>query len=129
MKPSSMLLTLFVLVFITGCASTGFFMARPKAIVYGDSLPPRAADSSIDVYVTSKPEKAYIEIAQISCEDTDDDWCIKQLKIKAREIGAEGLIIIGPAGYYGIGTSLGSVLVSSSDGYGMIAIAIKYKDK
>ncbi len=43
-------------------------------------------NANIEVYITNLPSAPYIELAQITCDDTEDDWCLKQIKIKAREI-------------------------------------------
>jgi hypothetical protein len=72
--------------------------ARPNVVMYGNSYPAKAKDAHIDVYRTTKPDKEYIEIAEISCSDTSDKWNMDQILIKAREIGADGIIIMGKSG-------------------------------
>jgi len=91
--------------------------------------------ANIDIYYTNTPDKKYEEIAIIKVGDTDDDWSLKQIKIKAREIGADGAIIIDRTGSYvsvtGMGTGTDSFSTSSGIGagesYGLEAIAIRYK--
>jgi hypothetical protein len=108
---------------VYGCASTGFLMEKPKLNLFGNAYPSKSENETIDVYITSKPTKDYIEFAQISCNDTDDNWNMQQVQKKAREIGADGIIIIGKSGTYEVGYS--NVVVSEE--YGISAIAIKYK--
>jgi hypothetical protein len=112
---------------LSGCASTGFLMAKPEVMMLGEASSPKASSDKIDIFYTKKPERKYDEIAKISVGDTDDDWSIKQIKIKARELGADGAIIIGRVGSYGIATGNNSMLLGVGEGYGLVAIAIKYK--
>ena len=129
-----MLITLLVLV-VTGCASTGFLMASPEVTMIGKAGAPKSSSENIDIYYTNKPDKKYEEIAIIKVGDTDDDWSINQIKLKARELGADGAIIIGRPGSYvfvtGAGSSKNSFSTSTGVGagesYGLEAIAIRYK--
>ena len=124
---------LFVLIavplFLFSCASTGFLMAKAKVTMYQEAYPPKEENEKVDIYRSKTPEKKYIEIAEISCGDTDDNWSMKQVIITARGIGADGIIIIGRAGSYGIGVPIGNIVYTSSEGYGIRAIAIKYIDE
>lgn len=106
------------------CSSNGFLMAKPEVTIYGQTFPRKGKDEKIDVYQTKTPDKDYLEIAKITCGDTEDSWNMKQILIKAREVGADAIIIIGESGSYGIGDSSFSVV----KGYGMTAVAIKYKE-
>lgn len=117
----AILLTSFI-----GCASTGFLMAKPNVISFGQFYPAKEEDSNIDVYNTIRPDRSYTEIAEISCADTDDSWNLKQILIKARGIGADGIIIIGRTGSYGVGVPIGNMTYMTSEEYGMKVIAIKY---
>jgi len=112
---------------MNSCASTGFLMARAKVVMYGSPYPAKSKDAKIDVYRTTKPTKDYIEIAEISCGDTNDNWNMEQIMIKAREIGADGLIIVGKAGSEAVGVPIGKNVYAVSSEYGLKAIAIKYK--
>jgi hypothetical protein len=116
----------FTLLILIGCASTGFLMAKPEVVILGEASSPKSSTDKIDIYYTKKPERNYDEIAKISVGDTDDDWCIKQIKLKARELGADGAIIIGRVGSYGIATGNNPMSVGVGEGYGLVAIAIKY---
>jgi hypothetical protein len=108
------------------CASTGFLMAKAKVTMYQEAYPPKEENATIDVYRSKTPEVKYIEIAEVSCGDTDDNWAMKQILIKAREIGADGIIIIGRAGDYGVGVPIGNMVYTSTESFGIKAIAIKY---
>ena len=88
---------------------------------------PKGVGEDIDVYQTSLPNREYIEIAKISCGDTDDDWNMKQILKKAREIGADAIIMTGQKGSYAVGMPIGNMAYAVSEGYGITAIAIRYK--
>lgn len=109
------------------CASTGFLMAKAKVTLFGDTYPPKDEEAKIDLYMTNKPTQEYLKFAQITCEDTNDEWSLEQITKKAREIGADGIIMIGKAGTSGIGIPMGTSTYVVSEEYGMTAIAIKYK--
>jgi hypothetical protein len=102
-------------------------MAKAKVTLFGDSYPPKNEDAKIDVYMTNKPTQEYVEFAQITCRDTNDKWSLEQITKKAREIGADGIIIIGKAGASGVGIPMGNLAYVVSEEYGMNAVAIKYK--
>lgn len=112
---------------ISGCASTGFLMAKAKVTLFGESYPAKSENAKIDVYMTNKPTQEYVEFAQITCGDTNDKWSLEQITKKAREIGADGIIIIGKAGTSGVGVPIGNSTYIVSEEYGMTAVAIKYK--
>ena len=109
------------------CASTGFLMAKAKVTLFGDTYPPKDEEAKIDLYMTNKPTQEYLEFAQITCGDTNDEWSLEQITKKSREIGADGIIMIGKAGTSGIGIPMGTSTYVVSEEYGMTAIAIKYK--
>ena len=131
----NMLILLYIICVISGCASTGFLMAKPKVTMLGEAGIPKSPMANIDIYYTNTPDNKYEEIAIIKVGDTDDDWNLKQIKIKAREIGADGAIIIGRPGSYvyvtNMGTSTDSFSTSSGigagEGYDIEAVAIRYK--
>ncbi len=77
--------------------------------------------------MTNKPTQGYVELGQITCRDTNDKWSLKQITKKAREIGADGILIIGKSGTSGVGIPMGTSTYVVSAEYGMTAIAIKYK--
>ena len=127
MKSFFTLLLVLSILLVASCASTGFLMAKPKVTLYGRIYPSKDIDTKIDVYNTTKPNVQYLEIAQISCGDTEDDWNMKQILMKAREVGADGIIITGRSGSYGMGVPIGNLAFAVAEGYGITAIAIKYK--
>jgi hypothetical protein len=102
--------------------------ARPNVVMYGNPFPAKAKDAHIDIYKTTKPDKKYTEIAEISCGDLSDKWNMEQILIKAREIGADGVIIIGKSGDVAVGVPTDNSVIAVSEGYGIKAIAIKYKN-
>ena len=109
------------------CASTGFLMGKPEVSMFGRNYPPKNEKAIIDVYITNMPTDEYVEFAQIKVNDTSDKWCLEQIQKKAREIGADAVIIIGKAGSYGFGVPIGGLVYGASEQYGMTAIAIRYK--
>lgn len=112
---------------LSGCASTGFLMAKPEVIMFGKTYPPKQEETLIDVFLTNIPSQEYLEIAQITVKDTSDKWCLDQIKKKAREIGADGVIIMGKGGSYGVVIPMGNSSYVENEEYGMTAIAIRYK--
>ena len=118
---------IFLIFLISGCQSTGFLMAKAKVTMINEPYPAKEENANIEVYITNPPSAPYIELAQITCDDTEDDWCLKQIKIKAREIGADGIIILGKSASGGVGVPIGNMYYVSSEEYGMKAIAFKYK--
>lgn len=128
MKRIGLILCLFASALLfTRCASTGFLMAKPKVTLFGETYPKKNAETKIDVFMTNKPTIEYIEFAQITCKDTNDKWSLEQITKKAREIGADAIIIVGKAGSAGVGIPMGNTTYVVSEEYGMTAIAIKYK--
>lgn len=118
---------LLSMLLLVGCQSTGFLMAKAKVTMINEPYPAKDENAPIEVYMTTVPSEPYIEIAQIKCDDTEDDWCLKQIKIKAREIGADGIIILGKSASGGVGVPIGNMYYVASEEYGMKAIAFKYK--
>ena len=73
MKCVKSIMSTSVLLLLVGCASTGFLMAKPEVLVFGQTYPDRASDAHVDVFITAKPDRAYTEIASITCGDTNED--------------------------------------------------------
>ncbi|MDR1716353.1 MAG: hypothetical protein LBS20_10950 [Prevotella sp.] len=103
-------------------------MAKPKVTMFGYAYLPKDEGANIDVYITTKPTQEYVEFAKITIGDTSDKWCLQQIQKKAREIGADAVIITGTAGSYGMGIT-GPLMYIQDETYGMTAIAIKYKQQ
>jgi hypothetical protein len=116
-----------ILPLVYSCASTGFLMGKAKVTMLTDAYPPKEEHTTIDAYITTTPTQQYIELAKIICKDTSDEWCMQQIKKKARKIGADAIIILGKADSYGVGIPIGSFMYVENESYGMSAIAIKYK--
>lgn len=117
------LLPLMLLVLFSSCKSTGFMMASAQVTMLSEACPAKTEDEKIEVFVTNSPTKTYNELAIISCRDTDDDWCLKQITAKAKEIGADGIIILGNTGSVVAGLP---VCYGATSEYGMKALAFKY---
>jgi hypothetical protein len=127
MKYAKLIVAATFIASLMGCASTGFLMAKPKVTVFGQTYPAKSIDAQVDVFITTKPDREYLEIAQITCGDTDDSWNIKQIQIKAREIGADAVIVTGRYGSYGVSVPVGNMAYAVGEDYGISAIAIRYK--
>ena len=84
-------------------------MAKAKITMINEPYPAKEENANIEVYITNPPSAPYIELAQITCDDTEDDWCLKQIKIKAREIGADGITILGKSASGGVGFPIGNM--------------------
>ncbi len=108
------------------CASNGFLMAKARVNLYQDTYPAKEENAQIDIFRTKTPEKKYKEIGEISCADTNDEYALKQVLIKAREIGADAIIILGKVNKYGVGVPIGNMVYVSSQEYGVKVVAIKY---
>ena len=108
------------------CASNGFLMAKARVNLYQEAYPAKEENAQIDIYRTQTPDEKYIEIGEITCADTNDEYALKQVLIKAREIGADAIIILGKANSSGVGVPVGNMVYASSYSYGIKAVAIKY---
>jgi hypothetical protein len=78
-----------------GCASSGFLNPRPSVTLYGPALPSRDKGAEVEMFQTQRPERPYSEIARIETTHGDDAWGMKQILAKARELGADGVIVVG----------------------------------
>ena len=121
------LLFITLIIILSGCASNGFLMAKPEVLLYGKTYPSKNLDAETEIFETSRPKQEYIEIAKITCGDTEDSWNLKQILIKAREIGADAIIITGKSGSHGAGVPIGDMSYVATQDYGISAIAIKYE--
>ena len=116
-------------------------MAQPQIIMFGEVGTPKSDAENIDIYYTKRPERNYIEIARIEVRDTNDEYNMEQILLKAKGMGSDGVIILGRSGSYGFvsGTGTGYTIGDSTNtfttssglgvgvGYGLVAIAIRYK--
>jgi|694.fasta_scaffold52127_3 hypothetical protein len=118
------LFALFLLMLAaTGCANVWYLDNKAKVTVLSQTYPPRDQDALIDVYVTSLPVKGYIEFAQIRANSVNDDRNIKEIRNAARQIGADGIILLKRNTTY----SVENANIAENRSYGYTAIAIKYK--
>ena len=93
MKKGFFVVLVGVLVFqFSGCASTGFLMAKPRVTIFDNAYPSKNENAVIDVYLTSMPTQEYREFALITCGDTENDWNMNQILKEARRIGADAII-------------------------------------
>jgi len=79
----------------------------------------------VEVFHTIPPKKDYIELGLLSAEDGDD--AVSDLKNKAKEIGANAIIILGEKNKGTVAIPIGNMA------YGvpvneLEAVAIRYKD-
>ena len=119
-------LLLFTSISFWGCASNGFFMAKPRMVLYGTTYPAKDVNTPVEIYRTQRPNRPYVEIGEISCNDTNDEYALNQILMKARSIGADAIIILGSASSSASGVPIGGVLYSSTQQYGFKTVAIKY---
>lgn len=127
MRVLAKVLCVYSSLLLAGCASNGFYMAKPKVTMFGEKYPAKSESENIDVYMSSQPTKEFSEISKISCGDTSDKWNMEQIKKKAKEIGADGIIILGKSGSYGVGIPTETTAIIVTEEYGISAIAIRYK--
>ena len=95
-------------------------------VVYGTTYPAKDVDTPVEIYRTQRPNRPYVEIGEISCNNTNDEYALNQILMKARSIGADAIIILGSASTSASGVPIGSVIYSSTQQYGFKAVAIKY---
>jgi ABC-type branched-subunit amino acid transport system substrate-binding protein len=81
----------------------------------------------IQVFKTARPDESYIEIAELTIKDSNGSKSMNRIIAKAKELGADGVIIIGSAGESGGAVPIGNIIYMESGSYGIKAIAIKYK--
>lgn len=98
-------------------------MGKPQVTVFTRTYPAKERSAPVEVFVTSKPSKPYEEIAQIKVNGLNDNRNLEDLRRTAREIGADGLILLPREKAY----TLENATVSESVQYGYTAIAIRYK--
>ena len=102
-------------------------MTKPKVTMYTKPYPCKAIDAQIDIFQGKMPNREYIEIAKISCSSSVDSWNMKQILKKAREIGADGIIIIRRVATAGGVVPVGNVPDKGNEAYGVVVVAIIYK--
>lgn len=108
-------------VLLAGC------MATPKVVRFGPSFDSKSSNAPVEVFQTRAPDRPYQEIASISVGDTDDEYCMEQILIKAREVGADAVILKGRVGTTGVAIPVGGAAYAVGSDYGLSAIAIRYR--
>jgi len=92
------------------------------------SFSPKSENETIEIFKNNRPNRQYIEIAEITYEKND----LNAIVSKAKELGADAVIITGAAGVEAHSTLM-TVLdpedfhSSKAQEYGLKAVAIKYK--
>lgn len=113
------LIGLICSVLLVGCAS---MMAKPEFTQYTTkTFTPKAITDDIEMYSTP-PKKDYIELGMIVCRDSSKEWNLKQVKTKAREIGADAIIIL-----HNESMTTAEIIAGVKREVGIKAIAIKFK--
>ena len=111
-------------------------MAEPQVIMLGNPGTPKTEAEDVDIYYATRHEQDYREIARIEVGDTNDEYCMGQILLKARGMGADGVIVLGRSGSYsyvsetGARRTIGNTTTSSGvgvgAGHGLAAVAIRY---
>jgi hypothetical protein len=118
-------LIVIICITLTCCAA---LMSSPVVTMFGPPGPAKHATAYVQVFSTTLPAQPYIEIAEITCDDTSNNWNMKQILIKAREIGADAIVLKGGMGAWGVSVPSGNGAVALSEGYGLRAVAIRWKE-
>ncbi len=92
------------------------------------TYPAKSEDAEVEVFITKTPPKDYTEIAIITCNDHQYEYCLKQVKDKTRELGGDGIIILGNSYFVGSISTTGTVGSTSGDSIGIKAVAFKYNN-
>ena len=102
-------------------------MAAPKVVRFGPTFESRSPNAPVEVFQTRLPDRPYIEVASISVGDTDEEYCMEQTLLKAREVGADAVILKGRVGTTAVAVPVGGVAYAVGNEYGLSAIAIRFK--
>lgn len=80
---------------------------------------------TVKIYRTNKPERPYIEIAQIET-DASRKNAMELLIAKAKELGGDAIIITGEENKGAIAIPIGTMVYAAPVNY-LVAIVIKFK--
>ena len=113
------ILILFVLIFISGCSPSVNFMKYSE-----DTYLPT---NSIEVLRNKPVEKKFVELGELSLKinKSNQEEAVLLLKEKAKEIGADAIIILGEESEGSVIVPIGN-LYASVDRKSIKAIAIKF---
>ena len=118
-----LLILLLAILSFSGCTR------RTHSVLYTEPYPPKGQNSKIDVYNTLAPTRPYREIGEIEVR-SNGAKSIKKILLVARRMGADGVILQGPAGTQGSAYAVTDrVVVGRSHSYGKTAVAIVYTDQ
>lgn len=107
------------LVLLVGCAS---MMAKPEFTQYTTkTFTPKTSVDDVEIYSTP-PRKDYIELGMITCKDTSKKWNLQQVKTKAKDVGADAIIIS-----HNESLTTAEIIAGVERECGIKAIAIKYQ--
>jgi hypothetical protein len=79
----------------------------------------------VEVFSTKTPNREYVEVAELSVKATDDE-AIRALADKAKELGADAIILTGERTRSSAAVPVGGMLVAVPQKK-LFAVAIKYK--
>jgi len=111
---------IFSSILFSGCSPSVNFMKYIE-----DTYPPT---NSVEVLRKKPVEKEYIELGELTLKikKSNQEEAVLQLKEKAKEIGADAIIILGEESEGSVIIPIGN-LYASVDRKSIRAIAIKYK--
>lgn len=81
---------------------------------------------SLEIYKTNKPERPYIEIAQIET-DASRSNAMELLIAKAKKLGGDAIIMVGQENRGAIAIPIGTMVYAEPVNY-LVAIVIKFKN-
>lgn len=115
---------IFILLFISGCSPSVNFMKYNE-----DNYPPT---NSVEVLRNKPVEKEFVELGELSIQVKkgilgNQEEVVLKLKEKAKEIGADAIIILGEESEGSVIVPIGKLYTSVDKRY-IKAIAIKYKN-
>ena len=122
MKSNTKITIIFLILLLSACHSVSF-------ISYQDESYP--ASSSVEVFRSKPVDKEYIELGELSLRVKkglfgNQEEVVLKLKEKAKEIGADAIIILGEETEGNVIVPIGDLYTSVDKRY-IKAIAIKYK--
>jgi|SRR3990170_6994755 len=123
MKAIISIVILFIALFISACSPSVNFMKYSD-----DNYPPT---NSIEVLRNKPVEKEFVELGELSLQVkkgifSNQEEAVLNLKEKAKEIGADAIIILGEESEGSVIIPIGNLYTSVDKRY-IKAIAIKYK--
>lgn len=97
--------------------------------IIGSTYPAKHPSVGVDVYISKLPACEYDEVALIKADNfSSDNNAMTAVKTKAREVGADAIIIVGSASVSSYNVPVGNFTYSATQKSGIKAIAIKYKE-